>query len=245
MASTYSRYTDSYVQRKTMLITTVDPATRTVQGIGSSGDLLAATITAVSPAFRWPNVNEKWNIENIGGTWELVGKLQDPSEDEFLIEGGDPGDTIINGNVLINGMDIPRVYRATLGDGLATVIPVFHGLDTIGVICQLTTSPISTITTQPLGVADSYVFVDDTSLFSNTGTIYINGEQILYGEKGSTYFTDLTRGTDFDSWDEAQSVYQSVPTVDFTHRVVNSDMIEVSTGSTIWPNGSLTLTVIG
>lgn len=128
--------------KQRVLITTVDPATRRIEGVLKDGAVIQIALYEIPAQFRWPKVNEYWTVTREANFWYL-GSAHEMEDETFPVEAMEPGDTKVAGD---------RIFDA-LGNRLLTGVE----LNTFG----LTSAQIDAA--YPGVVADSCVISDSTN----------------------------------------------------------------------------------
>lgn len=122
-------------ERHTIVITTVDPLSRRVEGATKSGGL-QVLVQDLPTAFVWPRQGEYWTVERSGATWRLVGRFEEPfhtvgdaqETNPFPVEQMDPGDVRLGspGSRIYDG-DGNLVVAAAMPELDAGQIPIWDG----------------------------------------------------------------------------------------------------------------------
>ena len=106
-----------------VLITTCDPATRTIQGRLKDQTIIPITVVTVPNAFRWPQVGEMWRVQGIKNNWYLAGRFEG-SVEKIQIEQIAPGDGKFDANK--GRMNSGQWIIDTIEDPTGTIVPTEH-----------------------------------------------------------------------------------------------------------------------
>jgi microcystin-dependent protein len=87
-------------------IMTVDPATRKIEAALKDGAMIHVKVWEVPTVFRWPLEGEIWTVRKDNGYWALDARYQNPHDDLSRVEAYEPGDTVIDGTVNIDYLDV-------------------------------------------------------------------------------------------------------------------------------------------
>lgn len=229
-------------------VVTVHPESRIVvcQDLQSGGRIVVS-VEYSEAAFRWPKEEEVWAIRRDNQKWFLLGRVENPvAADDALysINAGRPGDVLLNGErATINGHEVSRVVKTKIFGG--NPVLVWHGLNTMNVVCQVSMDPVSAELSAPFEWGDTRVLVDSTYGFSSNGYIYIDGFRLNYVGIGPDYFDSVSRVGEVDSFEKGDKVYQPRFPPPFTFRAASPDYVEVSTGDVTLSDPDISITIIG
>jgi hypothetical protein len=82
-------------------ITSVDPATRQMEGTLRDGAVIRITVWEVPASFTWPVVGEQWSVTRPAGMW-ILGHRIESVDDEHSIEDLAPGQGKMSANVVVD-----------------------------------------------------------------------------------------------------------------------------------------------
>lgn len=240
--SNFARTLANTKDKRTIQVTSVLPGESVVIGT----DLLdystiRVAVEYISPIFRWPKEGETWVIDRDQYKWNLVGHVSEASDP--AVKYNAPGDAIIDADrAFIGSSEIARIRKTRVYGGNSFL--VWHGLNTMNVVCQIALDPVTTTLTSGFDGESSRLFVESTSGFSGAGYVYVGEFRLDYTEIGDTYFGGLTRSDGLDWIDEGSGVYQPRFPPPFTFRAATPDFVEVSTGVT-FDTPEIAVTIIG
>lgn len=129
-------------------IITVEPKTKTIQGVMRGGPIHISQYTQ-TPFFRWPKVGENWIVKRENGNWYLDSILQNEN-DVTSVKELNPGDSFVNlgGKILTNsGTSVPQKFTENVKSNSATEFIIKHNLNDsliqVNAINEKTNEPIS------------------------------------------------------------------------------------------------------
>lgn len=143
-------------------IVTVDPTTRRVEARIKDGAVVQVAVWELPLLFRWPIVGEWWTLIMESGYWMLDKPIEVRANATLEVEALEEGDVRINapsGRVTIMADTGTRAFAykhvETVGDGIKTVFPIVHNLNTYDIMGQVrsTTPPRAVLIEDDAGYA--------------------------------------------------------------------------------------------